>query len=159
MAVDTNLLNFLNEEMPLLLQQLKPDATPQWGIMSAQHMIEHLGGSFYIGTGKIPIKAMYDQQRTQQSYNHIIKNRQPFSKGVRVNIVPAEPAPLRFDSLAIAIEKMLGARALFFAYFKENPEATLPHPAFGQLNYEDWIVFEAQHIKHHFLQFGLIDSY
>lgn len=159
MAVDNNLLNFIKVEMPQLLQQLKADTPAQWGTMSAQHMIEHLGGSFYIGTGKIPIKPMYDEQRTQQSYNHIIKNRQPFSKGVRVNIVPVEPAPLRFESLEKAIEKLLGAVQLFFVYFEENPDAKLPHPAFGQLNYEDWIVFEAQHTKHHFLQFGLIDSY
>ncbi|MCP4442429.1 MAG: DinB family protein [Aureispira sp.] len=159
MSVDNNLLNFIKTEIPQLLNQLQADTPAQWGVMSAQHMVEHLGGSFLLGTGRFPVKPMYNEEKTQRSYDYIIKARQPFMKGVKINMVPVEPAPYRFASLEEAKEKLLNAVQQFFDYFEQNPDAKLPHPAFGSLDYADFIVFEAQHAKHHFLQFGLIDSY
>ena len=40
--IDVDRESFVREEASALLKRLDPDAKPQWGMMSAQHMVEHL---------------------------------------------------------------------------------------------------------------------
>ena len=46
-----NKLNFLKNEFPELLTNLKPDAKGAWGVMNGQQMIEHMAESISYATG------------------------------------------------------------------------------------------------------------
>jgi hypothetical protein len=39
-----------------------------------------------------------------------------------------------------------------------NPESEQMHPAFGMLNFEDWVYFHSIHAQYHLDQFGLYEG-
>ena len=45
----------------------------------------------------------------------------------------------------------------FFEFFKNDPSKTTLHPAFGELNFDEWVQLHHKHVTHHLKQFGLIE--
>jgi hypothetical protein len=150
--------NFLKTALPELLDQLSATAEPKWGLMSAQHMIEHLSGVIMISNGRFEAPAMYEEERLSKNYNFIIKDRNRLKRNTKAPILPENPLPLRFASLSEAKEKLLKSLDLFFEFYAQNPELKQMHPAFGPLNFEDWSYFHCIHIQYHLDQFGLYEG-
>ena len=151
-------LLFLNKELPQLLTKLEADTKPVWGVMSAQHMVEHLSGVVLISNGRFDAPAMYEEERLIKNRNYIIDNRNRLKKNNKATILPEEPLPLRFASLAEAITKLDSALKIFHQFYSEHPGASRMHPAFGPLNYEQWTYFHFIHAQYHLCQFGLYEG-
>ncbi|MFI5186978.1 MAG: DUF1569 domain-containing protein [Chitinophagales bacterium] len=43
----------------------------------------------------------------------------------------------------------------FFDFFLADPGIKTLHPAFGELNFEEWVQLHHKHVKHHLKQFGI----
>lgn len=153
-----NDLEFLNYEFPRLIKKLSADTKPEWGVMSAQHMVEHLGGVVLISNGRFDAPAMYEEDRLNKNRAYIIDNRNKLKKNTKSPALPEEPLPLRFTSLEEAISKLDTALKTFHQYYAEKPGITRMHPAFGPLNYEQWVYFHAIHAQYHLSQFGLYEG-
>jgi hypothetical protein len=153
-----NHTHFLKKELPVLLEGLQSTAEPKWGIMSAQHMVEHLSGVILISNGRFDAPAMYDEERLAKNHDFIIKEQNRIKRNTKAPILPEEPLPLRFGSLAEAKEKLLKTLDTFFAHFEANPDAKFMHPAFGLLNFEEWTYFHGIHTQYHLDQFGLYEG-
>jgi hydroxymethylglutaryl-CoA reductase len=153
-----NYIDFLRKELPVLLEGLHATAEPKWGMMSAQHMIEHLSGVILISNGRFEAPAMYDEEKLSKNYNYIILGQNRLKRNTKAPILPEEPLPLRFGSLAEAKEKLLKTIDSFFKFYAENQESKQMHPAFGLLNFEDWVYFHCIHIQYHLDQFGLCEG-
>ena len=153
-----NHTHFLKKELPVLLEGLHSTAEPKWGIMSAQHMVEHLSGVILISNGRFDEPAMYDEERLAKNHDFIIKEQNRIKRNTKAPILPEEPLPLRFGSLAEAKEKLLKTLDTFFAHFEANPDAKFMHPAFGLLNFEEWTYFHGIHTQYHLDQFGLYEG-
>lgn len=153
-----NSQEFLQEAFPLLLEKLQADAKAVWGQMSAQHAVEHLSGVILISNGRFEAPAMYDEEKLQRNYNHVIAGKNRLKRNTKAPILPAEPLPLRFASLAEAKEKLLQNLDKFFSYYAENPEKKHVHPAFGLLGFEEWAYFHEIHCQYHLDQFGLYEG-
>lgn len=149
---------FLQEEFPLLLQQLQENMQPVWGVMSPQHTVEHLSGTVIISDGRFPLEAMYEEEKLQRNYEYIIAGKRKLKRNTKAPILPPEPLPLRFASLEEAKAKLLAAMDKFFVYYAANPDAKQMHPAFGMLGFEDWTYFHAIHCQYHLDQFGLYEG-
>ena len=63
---------------------------------------------------------------------------------------------LKHESLEVAKEKLMEARAAYLAYYEENPDTRNNHPVFGALNSYEWWLLERKHLNHHFEQFDLL---
>lgn len=139
------------------LAKLQDDTRPKWGIMTPQHMIEHLEQRFRVAAGEIqnfevatPEEELEKVQEMVYSHSSMPKNSMhPMNqKGVL--------EPLQHADLDIAKQEMIAAYEAFENYFKENPEATTKHAIFGELNFFEWKLLHNKHLNHHFEQFGIV---
>lgn len=144
------------EEIENHTVKLKDDAKPAWGIMQAQHMIEHLSFFFEIAIGQHEVDIITPEEsieRYQESlWNHrsLPKNfDSPYMKKGALN-------DLRFENLAEAKSDLIKSIENYQSFFKENKGVKTPHAIFGQLDKFHWDLISRKHLTHHFQQFGLI---
>ncbi|MEM6765704.1 MAG: DUF1569 domain-containing protein [Bacteroidota bacterium] len=142
---------FITSRAPELLQSLSEDSPALWGVMTAQHMLEHLGMLFHISReNKLP--CLVPENKLQASVDFLMSDR-PMRKNIRIPNVPLEAGELRYDDMQHAYEKLMGKIEGFYTYYRENPESTAMHPFFGQLGMDQWEQFHAKHLYHHLAQF------
>jgi hydroxymethylglutaryl-CoA reductase len=148
-------INFLQNEFPVLLNQLKDETKPIWGIMSAQQMVEHLGRSFLIANGTVKFDVlMVDDETSKKKLDWILTNA-PVEQNMKSPFVPKTPEPLKYPNLDTAKSKMLEQLNKVFLFYNNFPNETLIHPMFGPLDFDHQIAFLYKHIQHHCKQFGL----
>ncbi len=142
------------------LAQLQPDTQPVWGLMTAQHMVEHLllVVNLSIAKFKTPIEVVTPAEKLPK-YKAALMGDFPLPREFKAPMLPTDSLlPLRFAELETAKEALCKGIDNFFAYYEANPSATNPHPVFGECNFQEWQRFHAKHFTHHFEQFGLISS-
>ena len=143
-------------KLRIILKDLTPDAKPQWGILTPQHMIEHLEYQFLIATEKVHTRLTVSP-RLLEVFEEVIYNHQPMMKGYNhPTLRKGELEDLRFGSLEEAIEKYFETKNKYEAYFKENKGKKTLNPSFGMLSKFEWDLLNRKHTHHHFEQFGLI---
>jgi len=152
------LMNIQNKEMLVnQLNQLQPDTKPIFGLMTAQHMIEHLALVVTLSNGKTPVQLQISREKSEKIKSAIIYTEKELPVGFKVPLLPQEELlPLRHIDLQTAIKNLMKELSDFQKYFELNPDAKFEHPVMGELNFKEWVVFHNKHFTHHFKQFGLI---
>ncbi len=146
---------FVAEEFPQRIQSISEDDQAQWGKMTPQHMVEHLGSVFLIGSGKIRVPGLPNEK--QKDMYHLLTNGQlKFKPETKSPVLPEHLLPLRFPTLDKAKEALQKAILQFFEAFEAKPDQRIEHPVFGLLTYGEWLEFHEMHVKHHLRQFGLM---
>lgn len=138
------------------LDKLTEQDLPQWGILRPQHMVEHLEWLFLLALQghEVPLVTPEDRIGILQES---LYNYRPFPEFFQHPLLRKdELEPLRHSNLAAAKAALLKAIDDIKAFFKANPEATVPHPVFGQLDHYEWELMNRKHFYHHFRQFGLL---
>ena len=148
---------FLTETVPNLLPGLKPDTAPQFGLMTPQHMIEHLTSIIKSTVKRYgePDPALADRQAGFKRFIHkgaVFKYR-PSDK------TKADLPTLKYDTLEEAVAQILVAIERFYNHYEQNPGFQAYHAFMGELNFEELELFHYQHVRYHFWQFGLIPEY
>jgi hypothetical protein len=150
---------FLQQGMFDLLTNLPTDRTPLWGVMTAQHMVEHLGTTFIISNGKIKVPSaptLEKFMKCEEFRKGFFASDAPLPRNLRAPMMPEAPLPYRFANMEEAIKVVEKEKNRYFQFFAENPAATPYHPRFNYLSFEGWTEFHVRHIVHHFTQFGLM---
>jgi len=151
------LVEMTTQKIEECLSILTEDAKPNWGSMSAQHMLEHLEYTYRIASGEIqdfeiatPEKILEKVHATLYNYTKMPHNHDfPLAE-------ESEITKLKHTDLNTAKQMLIEARSNYLAYFKQNPDATTKNVVFGDLNKFEWYLLERKHLNHHFEQFGLI---
>lgn len=153
------MLNFKSKDGILPhLEKLTPETEAKFGVMTAQHMVEHLILLMKISTGKLQIPLSRSEESAETFKQQLIYTDMKFPKGVKAKGIPEDqPLPLRYENLEVAIDKLISEIDDFHSYFGENPEQKTLHPVLNWLNYEEWKIFHSKHFTHHFEQFGLFN--
>jgi hypothetical protein len=154
-----NHIEFLQKESIALLESLPDDRAPLWGLMTAQHMVEHLGTTYLISNGKakVPSEQILEKFTKNEARKAVFfSNDDPLPRNIRAPLMPEKPAPCRFATMEDAKKAMIKEMNRYFEFFAQNPAATPCHPRFNYLNFEQWNEFHTRHIVHHFTQFGLM---
>ena len=73
-------------------------------------------------------------------------------------VMPETPGACRYNTLEEALTDLQKAIDDFFDYFDNDTVKTTLHPAFGQLNVDDWLILHEKHMRHHLRQFDLLDT-
>jgi len=154
-----NLLDKLQKRTGQLIQ-LEEKTTPQWGLMTPQHMIEHIGMIVY-GTahGKGQSLVIPEEEATKWK-SRFFSSYYPFPRNVRMAGTQDKPVALgelRYGSMSEAKEKFQGAVQLFTKNLSDNPDLGAVHGYFGHLSGEEWLAFHVKHMEHHLMQFGQLD--
>ncbi len=150
----SNYTSFLQKEQFELLTHLHHNTTPHWGIMSAQHMVEHLGSLYVFTLEKTKLKAFFSPEKLKRNYLYLIQNKQAFHKNIRLPGLE-QPLPLRYNSLAESIDALNNLVHGFYAYFLNEPSKKTIHPAVGLLSFSEWEYIHYAHSHHHLYQFNL----
>ena len=138
------------------LDKLLEKSIAKWGMMTPQHMIEHLEYSFRTAMGmeKVHIKTPEEQwEKYQDSLYNYDEMPQKFKHPM---LKEEETEKLKHADLQKAKEAFLKAWDDFEEYFKNNPEVETAHSVFGMLDKEHWDLLSRKHLHHHFKQFSLI---
>jgi len=146
-----------DEKIAECLSKLSADTKPKWGIMTPQHMIEHLEYTYRIASGEIqdfetktPEKILEKVHNTLYNYDKMPHEHMfPLAEESKIN-------ELEHENLEVAKAKMLESRQEYLSFFKENPDSVLKNAVFGDMNRYEWYLLERKHLNHHFEQFGLI---
>jgi hypothetical protein len=137
------------------ISKLKTDTPPKWGTMSAQRMVEHLCDWFDVATGKgenLQLEIPEDKVAKAQAF---LFSEHPLPRNFKVKFLP-DSLNLRQESLDTAIATFESKWKEFEAFYTANPETTVLHPNFGEMNYELLLALYSKHLTHHFEQFNLI---
>tara|TARA_R110002073_G_scaffold279026_1_gene443250 strand:- start:545951 stop:548449 length:2499 start_codon:yes stop_codon:yes gene_type:complete len=145
------------EKIENCLNKLSADLKPKWGIMTPQHMMEHLEYTYKIASGEIQDFEVATPEKILEKVHNSLYNYDKFPKNSKFPSLEKDTLDtLKHPDLAIAISKFKEQREKYLAYFKEHPEAKLKNLVFGELNKYESYLLERKHLNHHFEQFGLL---
>ncbi|WP_298775948.1 hypothetical protein [uncultured Empedobacter sp.] len=149
-------LNFDDKENLISkLKTLKIDQQPEWGIMTPQHMVEHLIVTTKLSNGGLSVPCRIPVEQIPQYKAFLLESDQEMQKGIKANGMEGL-LDLRYPSLEASIEKLEEEIDKFNTYFENNPDAKITNPVLAEIGYEDWKTFHKKHYTHHFKQFGLL---
>jgi len=141
-----------------LLKNLSENVKPVWGIMTPQHMIEHLCQAVQLSNGKLEISECMNPDEKLPILKRILMSSRPLPQNFVNTVIGAELKPLKNKSIDEAIIELEKEINEIDDFFEINPEAKPINPTFGPLNKEEWMAFHSKHFKHHMKQFGLISN-
>lgn len=137
-----------------MLSMLTPGTLPKWGKMTAQHMVEHLILAFRMGNGKLKVDCINPTEKLLTLKRFLLSDR-PLPKNFVNSLIGEDLPQLMFAHLQEAKENLKKEVDDYYSYFETNPEAKLMNATFGELNKDEWEIFHAKHLKHHFEQFEI----
>lgn len=140
------------------ISNLTDSSVSNWGMMSAQNMLEHLESSYRMATGEISNFEIATPEEHMEIYRETIFNHNPMPLNHKHPLMNSDsPAELIHADLATAKNKLMEAIEQYEAFFKENPETRTKNSVFGMMNKYEWDLLNTKHLNHHLKQFGLLD--
>jgi oxepin-CoA hydrolase/3-oxo-5,6-dehydrosuberyl-CoA semialdehyde dehydrogenase len=140
------------------LPKLNDTSKANWGMMSAQHMIEHMEKAYRMATGEIAGYEIVTPEDKLPKFRETIFNHRPMPLEFKHPLIPSDKADYLIHSdLATAKAKMLEAWDLYEVFFKENPDLRTKNAVFGMMDKFEWDLLQVKHWNHHLKQFGIID--
>ena len=148
--------DFLKNEFISLLEKLEKEQKGIWGKMNAQQMVEHVANFFKVSIEKIrfPLTTLPEHL---PKYKEFLWSDKEFQQNTKAPVLPEEPLLLQHSNMQHAIADLKNSVADFFIFFEKDPSRKTLHPAFGELNLEEWIQLHHKHVTHHLKQFGFLN--
>lgn len=143
------------ETLQQKLALLTPDAAARFGILTPQHMLEHLILTLKLSSGRIPMTDFMPNEKQLAQKQALLFTDIPFPQGIKAPGIPDTLMELRFPELESAKAALLSSWDAYQEAFLQEPTKTTIHPRFGPLNHVEWEKFHAKHMNHHFGQFGV----
>jgi len=147
--------DFLLKELPSKLRTLKEDQAPNFGLMTAHHMVEHL----IFVTKSIQKRRGEPEAELNKSQLYF---RKFLDKGCPFEHRPKDDATLndlRTESIEAAVQILEEATAKFYNLFETNPTHKSYNQMMGEFNLEEIELFNYQHGRWHLHQFGVIEEF
>ncbi len=146
-----------SEVIDACLAKLTEDSKCKWGIMTPQHMLEHLEYTYKIAGGEIQDFEIATPEKILEVVHDSLYNFEKFPQNSKFPLLEKDTlAPLVHPDLQTAKEKFIEQRFKYLAFFKDNPDAVLKNLVFGELNKYESYLLERKHLNHHFEQFNLL---
>lgn len=148
------LIDYFQITVPQLVEELKADQEPSFGLMTPQHMIEHL-----IWVTKSSIKdygpAPVELSEGQQKFMTFIQSGKPFKYRPSDKTKDDLP-PLKYGSLDEALIHLPEAIDRLVTDVQTRGEKAYFNPMMGVVSPLDMLSFQQRHFVHHLEnQFGL----
>jgi len=139
------------------LELLSENNQPEWGMMTPQHMVEHLEMSLKIATGEISDFEVATPDEYIEQVQETLYNYEKMPQGYKMPLMKKDKLEvLEHENLEAAKSALLEAYETFEVYFRDRPEAITKNAVFGELTSFEWKLLNRKHFNHHFEQFGLI---
>ena len=139
------------------LAKLTENAKPAWGIMTPQHMVEHLEQQFRFGAAEKGDFEILTPAEHLDKFREAVFNHKPFPNEHKHPLMKVgQNEDLAHPDLPTAKQKLIEAYDAYELYFKENPEARTKNVVFGMMDKFEWDLLSTKHFNHHFEQFGIL---
>jgi len=124
-----------DERIVECLTKLTYETKPQWGILTPQHLLEHLEHGYKIMSGQMQDFEIATPEKILDKVHHSLYNYEKFSMGTKFPAMKRdELEDLIHPDFETAKAKFFEAREAYKAFFNENPAAVLKNMVFGHLN-------------------------
>lgn len=155
---DNSKRDFLHHKFPELLKKLSSDTKANFGLMTPQHMVEHLIGALGSATKKFEGERIHPATEQQVGMQKFIQSGSVLTHRPS-NKTKADLPLLTHASLKEAISAVPVAVQKYYDFQDNNPDY-IPYASFmGEVPYEDVELFHYMHVKYHLWQFGLLEPY
>ncbi len=148
--------DFFERQVFDLLEVVSEKTKPVWGLMTSQHMVEHLMSALLMSQKEFEIPAAIPKEKQAKARAFLLSD-QPLTKSLPTPGKNIELKPLLFDNMNVAKHELIKTIKSTLVYFETNPTAEVIHPYGGSFGFAEWMVFHYKHFVHHFKQFGLIE--
>ena len=153
--MEKELTHFFDTTLTTVLANLKEDSKAKWGTMTAKEMLIHLMQSskmMHFGNNTLLIKEEYVKKAIAFLYT---------DKAIKKGLVVANDIGFNFkENINEGIEELkrelINSSDNMIAFLIENKDFKAIHPYFGELETNQWILFQRKHYSHHLNQFGLL---
>ena len=135
------------------LAQLTPDTPRRWGRMTAPEMVCHLSDSFRAMLGERPVEQTFRWSPARRRLVRFValKTPLPWPKGVETL---KEVNPHREGSRPSGFERDRTELRTLLRRFVAPDASYGPHPMFGSMSRDEWMIWTFRHMDHHLRQFG-----
>lgn len=147
--------NFLKKDLVPLLKKLKSYQKGNWGLMSAQQMVEHFAEAVKNANGKLVLPLLNTEEKVKKLKEFLMSDK-PFNQNIKNPFIPEEGFPVRKPDMESAINKLQKELNYFFELFGKHPELKTLNAFFGYLDYHMNLQLLHKHAIHHLKQFGLV---
>ncbi|WP_111671269.1 DUF1569 domain-containing protein [Algoriphagus litoralis] len=137
------------------LEKLTEQSERKFGIMSPQHMLEHLILTVKLSYGRIKIPDFEPTEKQLAQKQALLYSEIQFPIGVKAPGLGDKLLDLRFPDLSAAKAELLKSINEYLVFFENNPNEQTIHPRFGKLTFTEWELFHRKHFDHHLSQFGV----
>ena len=139
------------------LELLSEKNQPKWGMMTPQHMVEHLEMSLRIATGEISDFEVATPEEYIDQVQETLYNYEKMPRGYKMPLMKEDKLEtFKHNNLEEAKKAFIDAYETYETYFRNHLEATNKNAVFGELTGFEWKLLNRKHFNHHFEQFGLI---
>ena len=153
--MEKNLNKFLTNTLVNVLRNLKTDSKSEWGTMTPKQMLIHLIQSskmMHFGNSIILIKEKHIKQSIAFLYS---------DTEIKKGLVVPKDIGLNFDKdinqdIEELKKELINSSNTMIVFLNKNINFKAIHPFFGELNSEQWLLFQRKHFIHHLNQFGLL---
>jgi Protein of unknown function (DUF1569) len=140
------------EELIARLRRVTPDTSRVWGTMTPHEMVCHLTDSYGIATGER--QASLVDTWSSRTIVRFIALHTPLKWPQGVPTRP-EVDPKRQGTRPDVFERDRDRLQQLIVSFAERRDGYAPHPMFGALRRDEWMIWGYKHPDHHFRQFGV----
>ena len=148
-----------DEKIEECLNKLTENTKPKWGILTPQHLLEHLEHGYKIMSGQIQDFEVATPEKILDKVHNSLYNYDKFPMGTKFPTMKKdELEDLVHPDFETAKSKFFEAREAYKTFFKEHPDAKLKNMVFGEMNKYASYLLERKHLNHHFEQFNLLDN-
>lgn len=137
------------------LENLKADSKAEWGTMTPKKMIKHLIQSnkmMHLGITTLIIKEKHIEKSIAFLYSD-----KAISRGIEI---PKDIGYNFEDGISENIKELkselINSTNIMVNFLTENTNFKSIHPFFGELNSEQWLLFQRKHFTRHLSQFDLL---
>jgi len=92
MDTATRNINFTKDETLSIIAPLSEETERLWGIMTAQHMIEHLVGSWRISNGKAQVASVYEGEKLERNRKFLFSDS-PYPRNLKNPVLKDQELP------------------------------------------------------------------
>lgn len=138
------------------LDKLTEGRAAQWGILTPQHMVEHLEFFMQMSMGKVQTEIITPEKRIERYQESLFNYRSMPRSFDHPLLKEKELETLRFTNLEEAKAALCSAIDDYETFFQENPGIETPNTIFGMLDKQLWDLMHRKHFHHHFSQFDLV---
>src|SRR5258708_26259963 len=118
---------FLEKQFISLVREIDSSASPRWGKMNAQQMVEHVSAFFKISSDKLKFPLAIPAEHLPK-YREFLMSEKEFRENTKAPVLPEEPLPLHYPNMNEAITDLEKQVNDFFSYFANDPEKKTLHP-------------------------------